>query len=484
MINSLWNGISGLNIYQDALNNESNNISNANTVAYKSDTVSFSDLLYQDKIGLGAKISQVSKDFSQGGIKSTGNPYDMAIKGDGFFTVQDNFGLDYYTRSGDFRMSEDGFLQTPDQNYIMGLSIGDSQIVTTNSAKTKFTDDYSKYLSSASIDNGNTLASINAKATDYTQTATTTGTSGNNYKTASSHIQDIETLTNAYNSALSLYASEPTSQTGTSSVAQQTQVSYDPTTLTKESDQLSIYVDGVNFKQNFDTNATTTLNKLADQISGLAGFSASVDSTTGVMTIDSLVPGKNVNISGAKINDDLVSTVNTVDAVQGTGKLAYTSVRDALEQSLQEAGADFLEITNSIDTTASTTENLQKLQLRPDVLGITNSANGDVEVVNDAIYKKQDNNRFLLGKVATVDFTSKEGLNPVGSNLFEKTSLSGDPVVSNSQTSIVNNSLELSNADLSISLTNLIVYQRSFEANSKTVTTSDEFLKTAIGLKK
>jgi len=484
LINSLWNGITGLNIYQNALNNESNNISNANTVAYKSDTVSFSDLLYQDKIGLGAQISQVSKDFSQGGIKTTGNSYDMAIKGDGFFAVQDSFGLDYYTRSGDFRMSEDGFLQTPEQNYVMGLSIEDPQIVTTNSAKTKFTDDYSKYLSSASIDNDNTLASINAKATDYTQTATTTGTSGNNYKTASSHIQDIEILTNAYNSALSLYASEPTSQTGTSSVAQQTQVSYDPTTLTKESDQLSIYVDGVNFKQNFDTNATTTLNKLADQISGLAGFSASVDSTTGVMTIDSLVPGKNVNISGAKINDNLASIVNTVDAVQGTGKLAYTSVRDALEQSLQEAGADFLEITTSIDTTSSTTENLQKLQLRPDVLGITNSASGNVEVVDGAIYKKQDNNRFLLGKVATVDFTSKEGLNPVGSNLFEKTSLSGDPIVSNSQASVVNNSLELSNADLSISLTNLIVYQRSFEANSKTVTTSDEFLKTAIGLKR
>jgi len=76
--------------------------------------------------------------------------------------------------------------------------------------------------------------------------------------------------------------------------------------------------------------------------------------------------------------------------------------------------------------------------------------------------------------------------NPYGLTSAEESILNntGDPVVSNSQTSIVNNSLELSNADLSISLTNLIVYQRSFEANSKTVTTSDEFLKTAIGLKR
>ncbi len=87
MISSLYNGISGLDSFQKALNVESNNISNVNTVGFKSDRISFADMMYQDGIGKGSSTQSVQKDFSNGSYKQTGNDYDVAIEGNGFFLL-------------------------------------------------------------------------------------------------------------------------------------------------------------------------------------------------------------------------------------------------------------------------------------------------------------------------------------------------------------------------------------------------------------
>ena len=88
MIGALYNGISGLSAFQQALNTESNNISNVNTSGYKADSVTFADMMYQQGVGKGASLQSVQKSFTQGNLKVTGNPYDMAIDGKGFFMVK------------------------------------------------------------------------------------------------------------------------------------------------------------------------------------------------------------------------------------------------------------------------------------------------------------------------------------------------------------------------------------------------------------
>ena len=98
------------------------------------------------------------------------------------------------------------------------------------------------------------------------------------------------------------------------------------------------------------------------------------------------------------------------------------------------------------------------------------------------------NGRSLgLAQVGVAKFANNEGLSSEGGNLFSRTANSGDPVIGAAQTAgrgkISSSSLEMSNVDLSRSLTQLIVVQRGFQANSKTITTSDEMLNTLLQLK-
>jgi flagellar hook protein FlgE len=148
------------------------------------------------------------------------------------------------------------------------------------------------------------------------------------------------------------------------------------------------------------------------------------------------------------------------------------------------AGAEFIEIVNKVDQTASK----NSLQLRLDTLGISDTAFGEFAVDSTGlITMKQDGADFAIGQVAIALFNNNQGLNPMGDNLLAKTNESGDPIynLNNNKTAkIEGKTLELSKADLSESLVNLMVFQRAFEANAKSITTSDEILTTLIGLKR
>ena len=148
------------------------------------------------------------------------------------------------------------------------------------------------------------------------------------------------------------------------------------------------------------------------------------------------------------------------------------------------AGAEFIEIINKVDQTASK----GSLQLRLDTLKISDSAFGEFSVDSTGlITMKQDGAEFAVGQVAIAVFNNNRGLNTKGDNLLAKTNESGDPVynLNNNKTAkIESKTLELSTADLSESLVNLMVFQRAFEANAKSITTSDELLNTLINLKR
>jgi len=482
MIDALYNGISGLNIYQKALDSESNNIANVNTVSYKADQVTFADMMYQKGFGKGANIVSIGKDFKQGSMKITGNAYDMAIAGDGYFTVTDVNKNIFYTRAGNFRMGTDGTLQTPDGLKVQGLGMQAPSIVGTNPNTSVFGDTHTNFLATQNINSATQMQTINAKATDFQSTATTSGTSGNNYKTASSKISDIEALTNEYKLQLGLYSNNPIA--GSSSVPQTSVATFDTSMLNGTSDNVSIFVDNTQYLQSFDTDKKTTLNKLSDQISKIKGFTSSVDTTTGELTITSLIPGKFITIGTAKVNDSNMNTKTTVTPVSGNGLASLTSVKDALKKAIEGAGAEFLEITSSINLADQQTLTLQDIQLKLDALNLTTVPFGDISVDNGAIYMKQGNSKFIVGKVVTATFNDSISLDPQGGNRYRETKLSGKPIFAGSINNIQNKTLELSNSELSEGLVNLMVYQRSFEANSKSVTTSDELLKTAIQLKK
>ena len=143
--------LSGINAANANLNVTANNIANVNTTGFKESRAEFADLfsytsygLSRNAIGSGVKLSNVAQQFSQGNIDPTGRSLDMAIDGEGFFTLNKN-GARVYSRAGNFQTDAQGFVGTPDGARLQvypprqgadGFDIGrvgDLQLLTTDS---------------------------------------------------------------------------------------------------------------------------------------------------------------------------------------------------------------------------------------------------------------------------------------------------------------------------------------------------------------
>ena len=103
--------LSGLNAASSDLNVTANNIANANTVGFKGSRAEFADVFAvgAQEIGNGVRLAAVTQEFSQGGVDFTDRALDLAISGEGFFTMSDN-GVISYTRVGSFGADRDGYI--------------------------------------------------------------------------------------------------------------------------------------------------------------------------------------------------------------------------------------------------------------------------------------------------------------------------------------------------------------------------------------
>jgi len=121
--------LSGLDAASQALDVAGNNISNANTTGFKRSRVSFADVYANsisssssNPVGLGVAVESVRRVFSQGGLTNTGNNLDVGISGDGFFVVRDiRVREDVYTRAGQFSIDDEGFMVTSGGQRVLGF---------------------------------------------------------------------------------------------------------------------------------------------------------------------------------------------------------------------------------------------------------------------------------------------------------------------------------------------------------------------------
>lgn len=140
MMRSLYSGVAGLRTHQTKMDVIGNNIANVNTTSYKSQSISFSDLLYQTsqhasgantetgrggtnarQIGLGSVTGAIETNITgQGSAQTTNNPFDIMITGDSFFVVSDG-SQNYFTRDGSFTVDGTGNLVMSSNGYtVMG----------------------------------------------------------------------------------------------------------------------------------------------------------------------------------------------------------------------------------------------------------------------------------------------------------------------------------------------------------------------------
>lgn len=146
MMRSLYSGVAGLKTHQTRMDVIGNNIANVNTTAYKSSSMTFSELMSQTtqkasgvnattgvggtnakQIGLGVKAGAINTAITtQGSAQSTGNPFDIMITGDNFFVVS-NGSENFFTRDGSFYVDGAGNLAMTSTGYnVMGWSVDET----------------------------------------------------------------------------------------------------------------------------------------------------------------------------------------------------------------------------------------------------------------------------------------------------------------------------------------------------------------------
>ncbi len=146
MMRSMFSGVAGLKTHQTKMDVIGNNIANVNTTAYKSSSINFSELLYQTtskasgpnattgkaginprQIGLGVQTAAINTSItSPGAAQSTGNPFDVRIKGESFFVVSDG-NTNYFTRDGSFYVDPAGNLAMTSNGFnVMGWGVDEA----------------------------------------------------------------------------------------------------------------------------------------------------------------------------------------------------------------------------------------------------------------------------------------------------------------------------------------------------------------------
>jgi flagellar basal-body rod protein FlgG len=137
---SLWISKTGMEAQQTQLDTISHNLANVSTNGYKKSHAVFEDLMYQNmrqagsnsseqttlptglQLGLGTRAVATSRSFTQGNLQQTGNPLDLAVRGNGFFEIQMPDGTTGYTRDGSFQVNAQGQLVT-NNGYLVNPGI-------------------------------------------------------------------------------------------------------------------------------------------------------------------------------------------------------------------------------------------------------------------------------------------------------------------------------------------------------------------------
>lgn len=124
----------GMQALIDQNDSTANNVANVNTIGYKKQNLTFQNIYDSSiiqksaktgenvsvgELSVGSRVQKLTYDFSQGALDKTGNPFDLAIQGDGFFKIQSNNGDISYTRNGSFTLNNNGNLVTKDGEYVL-----------------------------------------------------------------------------------------------------------------------------------------------------------------------------------------------------------------------------------------------------------------------------------------------------------------------------------------------------------------------------
>jgi len=544
MQTSLYTGISGLNANLSALSVIGNNVANINTNGFKSSRVLFEDVMSQSasggsEIGLGVNLSSTQRIFSQGAFETTASGLDLAISGNGFFTLADDSGT-FYSRAGAFRLDKDGYMVNPSdlkaQGYmanasgVLGNTIGDLQISNSAIAPSATTTvDTAANLNSNALVTGYVFTSANSDiyfndGSNRTANLITDGglTSGTAY-TGAEVATAIKNAMEGTNGGADTYTVSYAAQTGLFTIANDTGNSNAITISWENSITTAEVLLG------FDATTSGSIAAGSSDVSDNAGgdftlASASDTSNFSVpMTVyDSL--GNEHILTAYFRKDSLGSTGNVwdwyavVDAadttsgsteLQANGTLTFNTTGALFSDSsitYPTGGFDFvgggaqnqtIDFDFGTSTSAGGTGKDGITQYGTDSGvsalsqdGYTAGSLQRISVNSEGLIEGVFSNgrTRTLAQMILATFQSQEGLVGIGRTLYRSTVDSGPALLGNPGSSgkglIQSSTLELANVDLASEFISMITSQRGFQANSRIITTTDDILAELVNLKR
>ena len=147
---ALYVAASGMTAQQTRIDTVADNLANANTTSFKRSRGAFQDVFYQEMsqggkaptapradAGAGVRLAGLLKDHSQGSLQHTGDAMNIALKGDGFFVVEDDHGNRAYTRDGALQTDSDGVLRVASGYRVGGDIVCPKMLSESTSARTE-----------------------------------------------------------------------------------------------------------------------------------------------------------------------------------------------------------------------------------------------------------------------------------------------------------------------------------------------------------
>ncbi|BBL34876.1 flagellar hook protein FlgE [Nitrosomonas stercoris] len=423
-------GLSGLKAATAKLDVTGNNIANANTVGFKQSQAQFADVYASTvggskvQIGIGAQTLAVAQQFNQGNVTSTDNPLDVAIAGNGFFRMSNN-GAISYTRNGQFHLDKDGFLVNASDYNVTGFAADATGTIIPNvpvNLRLPTSD-----LTPKPTANFATGVNLDARTEVPSPPVAFDATNLDSYAHSTSG-EIFDSLGNSHILNLYFQKTAPTEWSVFATVDGAADNSGKPIGVTLDSNNSSNPDPGDPLKLTFDSGGIMT-NPMGP-----------IDITVDFQTIDSVKWGA---------IPDLTFSFDLTRSTQFGNKFGVNMMNQDGFTSGRLAGYS---ISDNGEIRGSYTN------------GVTRT----------------------LGQLALAGFSNPNGLKPMGNNQWAETAESGLPLVGAPETGVLgslqSSAVEESNIDLTSELVNLIMTQRVYQANAKTIQTQDAVMQSIMNI--
>lgn len=509
MMRSLFAGVSALRNHQVKMDVIGNNIANVNTIGFKAATVTFKEQLSQtmkgagaaqggrggtnpQQIGLGVDLGAISNIHTAGNLQSTGVESDVAIEGNGFFVLSDGTNQ-FFTRAGAFDFGEDGSLISLSHGLrVMGYGARDGVVDIAGGlvpVRLPLNQTIPPRPTTTTEVTGNLDARVNGQLSFEPNPMTLAGA------TEQAQVSIVYTPTGNFNE-WAWQVQTPTGVTSGGSGTIRLDVDGNVTNVDVV-DLGTVTVDGVTYNLDMPVGGPPSLawsDGLGTTVDAVGTFTAPAAEQTSIRVIDSRGEQHDVIISFSK-SDANTWAWNATDKGGndlGSGTLAYNTDGGLLAQTGQIAfhppGAEPVVIDPDFQALTQYAEDSDVTKARQNGFPAGTLTTISVDQAGQVNGSFSNGLTQTLAQIALADFSNPGGLLKAAGTLFQTSANSGQPDIGVANTGargvISPGSLEMSNVDLSLEFTNMIITQRGFQANSRIITTSDEMLQELVNLKR